>query len=401
MPRPSWARSSSWGLASSPFVRRSYGSQQRSKHFIPAPPLSQSPFTFTRTSDGRRVRSKRFIPSIRRHNTRQIRAELGLIPLLAFDSAAHLSSVTASGISDIPPHGSLVSAPGTPGYAESLLLLVEPTALPILCGFTLRANAPVSISRRFILRADAPPFVPRRSILRADAQAFVSRRFTSRTPKSAFVPPFGRMCPCLCRAEFLSDLMHRSLYPVDVLFELRHSFVYLLWVLFEPMRPPSYPAARFLHHWHLLNSLCRMTTSSRLIFTLRPVPIQILKSIGYHPTRLPFPVPPRPSVATLGHAFFGITRTVFSSRVSILLTMQPMSDSQVTGLCLRPAAIFLLLSSIRIPSVQLSPPSFRIWPILRLALPTFLIIPSRGCRTQTLWKTSSDSSSILASGAFR
>lgn len=177
MPRPAWSHSSSWDLPSSPFVRRIPGSRQRSKLFIPPPPLSQSPLTFTRTSCGRRVRSKRFTPPLRRHSARQSSAELGFISLLNLESIAH-PSLTASSIS------CTTSGPIVSGYAEPSLLSFESTASSTLCGSSLRVDAPVSIPRKFILRADAAVFVPRT----CTAPDFRSCRFTLRADAPVFVP---------------------------------------------------------------------------------------------------------------------------------------------------------------------------------------------------------------------
>src|ERR1700761_5535016 len=127
MPRPSYSHSSSWSLALSPFVRSSPVSRQRSKLFIPGPPLRQSLEAFVRTSYGHRVCSKHFTPPKRQHSLCLSCAELGFPPLLCLESIAPLSTPA-----DLSPAntGPLRSAPVLSGPAEPLLLFVESTATP-------------------------------------------------------------------------------------------------------------------------------------------------------------------------------------------------------------------------------------------------------------------------------
>src|ERR1700761_5694424 len=128
MPRPSYSHSSSWSLASSPFIQSTPVSRQRSKLFLPGPPLRQSSEAFVRTSYKHRVRSKHFTPTKRRHIVCPSSAELGFPPLLCLESIAPLSTPADL----LPLTGPLRSPPVLSGPAEPLLLFVESTASPNL-----------------------------------------------------------------------------------------------------------------------------------------------------------------------------------------------------------------------------------------------------------------------------
>ncbi|KAF8136828.1 hypothetical protein K438DRAFT_750404 [Mycena galopus ATCC 62051] len=122
MPRPTSSHSSSWSLESSPFVRRSPGTRQHSKLFIPGPPLWQSPEAFTRTSYERRIRFKRFTPPKRRHSLCSLSAELGFLPLLHVESIAPLSTPA-----DLLPHyGLSLFYQAPPSHRSSLSSLQHP-----------------------------------------------------------------------------------------------------------------------------------------------------------------------------------------------------------------------------------------------------------------------------------